>query len=53
MLAKMVKEGKGCYVRVERLTIVEVANPRVIQKSLNKDFDATLSGLVAIIHPSN
>jgi hypothetical protein len=49
MLAKMVKDGKGCNVGVERLGIAKVANPRVIYYPLNKDLDAALSYLVGLV----
>jgi hypothetical protein len=49
MLAKMVKDGKGCYVGVERLRIVKVANPHVVYYSLDEDLDTTLSGLVGLV----
>jgi hypothetical protein len=49
MLAKMVKEGKGCNIRVERLGIVKVANPCVIHNSLNEDLDTALGGLISLV----
>jgi hypothetical protein len=45
----MVKDGEGCYVGVECLRIVKVANPRVVYYSLNEDLDAMLSSLVGLI----
>jgi hypothetical protein len=39
----MVKEGKGCNVRVECFRIAEVMNPRVVHNSLDEDLDAALS----------
>ncbi len=49
MLTKMVKDGEGCYVGVERLGIMKVANPRVIYYGLDEDLDAALSGLVGLV----
>jgi hypothetical protein len=49
MLTKMVKDGKGCYVGVERLRIVKVANPRVVYYRLIEDLDAALSSLVGLV----
>ncbi len=49
MLAKTVKEGKGCNVGVEHLGIAKVTNPRVVYNSLNKDLDAVLSSLISLI----
>jgi hypothetical protein len=40
MFAKMVKDGKGCYVGVECLGIAKVPNPHVIYYGLNEDFEA-------------
>jgi hypothetical protein len=45
----MVKDSKGCYLRVERLGIAKVANPRVIYYGLNEDLDAALSSLVGLV----
>jgi hypothetical protein len=42
----MVKDGKGCYVGVERFGIAKVPNSRVIYYGLDEELDATLSGLV-------
>ncbi len=49
MPAKMVKEGEVCYIGVEHLGIMEVANPRVVHNSLDEDLDATLSSLVSLV----
>jgi hypothetical protein len=49
MLAKMVKDGKGCNIGVEHLGIVEVANPRDIYYGLNEYLDTMLSGLVGLV----
>jgi hypothetical protein len=49
MLAKMVKDGKGCNVGVKFLGIVEVANPCVVYYSLNEDLAAALSSLVGLV----
>ncbi len=49
MLAKMVEDGKDCYVGVKRLVIAKVANPRVVYYGLNEDLDAVLSSLVGLI----
>jgi hypothetical protein len=49
MLAKMVKDGKGCNIGVEHLGIAEVANPYVVYYGLDKDLDAGLSGLVGLV----
>jgi hypothetical protein len=49
MLAKMVKEGKGCNVRVECLRIAKIMNPRILHNSLDEDLDAMLGGLKSLI----
>jgi hypothetical protein len=49
MLAKMVEDGKGCYVGVKRLGIVKVANLHVVYYGLNEDLDAALSDLVGLV----
>jgi hypothetical protein len=49
MLAKMIKEGKGCTVTVKSLGIAKVANSRVLHNSLNKDLDAMLSSLIGLV----
>ncbi len=49
MLMKMVKDGKGCNVEVERLGIAEAANSHVVYYGLNEDLDAVLSGLVGLV----
>jgi hypothetical protein len=49
MLTKIVKDGKGCNIGVERLRIAKVTNLCVIYYSLNKDLDAVLSGLVGLV----
>jgi hypothetical protein len=49
MLAKMVKDGKGCNIGVERLRIAKVASPHVIYYGLDEDLDAALSGLVGLL----
>ncbi len=48
-LAKMVEDGKGCYVGVKRLGIAKVANPHVIYNGLDEDLDTTLSGLIGLL----
>jgi hypothetical protein len=45
----MVKEGKGCNIRVECLGIAKVTNPRVVHNSLDEDLDAMLSGLISLV----
>jgi hypothetical protein len=49
MLAKMVKDGRGCNIGVEHLRMAEVTNPHVIHYSLDEDIDATLSSLVGLV----
>jgi hypothetical protein len=49
MLARMVEDGKGCYVGVKRLGIAKVTNPRVIFYGLDEDLDAAFSSLVGLI----
>jgi hypothetical protein len=49
MLAKMVEDGKGCYIGVELLGIAKFVNPRFVYYGLNEDLDATLSNLVGLI----
>jgi hypothetical protein len=49
MLAKIVKEGEGCNIGVERLGIAEVTNPCVIHNSLNEFLDATLSSIISLV----
>jgi hypothetical protein len=49
MLAKMVKDGKGCYIVVKYLGIAKVTNLCVIYYSLDEDLDAVLSNLVGLV----
>jgi hypothetical protein len=49
MLAKMVEDGKGCYVGVKCLGIAKVVNSRVIYYGLDEDLDAARSSLVGLI----
>jgi hypothetical protein len=49
MLAKMVKDGKGCYFGVECHGIAKVTNPRVAYYGLDEDLDAMLSGHVGLV----
>jgi hypothetical protein len=49
MLAKIVKDGEGCYVGVERLWIGKVANSCVVYPGLDEDLDAALSSLVGLV----
>ncbi len=45
----MVEDVEGCNIGVKCLRIMKVANPRVIYNSLDKNLDATLSGLVGLV----
>jgi hypothetical protein len=49
MLAKMVKDGKGCNIGVERLGIAKIAYPCDVYYGLNEDLDAMLSSLVGLV----
>ena len=49
MLAKVVKDGKGCNIGVECLGIAKVVNPRVVYYGLDEDLDAALSGLAGLV----
>ena len=43
MVAKVVEEREGCYVRIKRLGIAQVANPGVLDDGLDEGLDVDCS----------
>jgi hypothetical protein len=49
MVMKVVEECEGRYVRVKRLEIAQVANPGVVDHSLNEGLDTSLGRFVSLV----